>query len=168
MRLHFIPVLSLITIVGTACSSLEAYRVPETGADIATIEDEPYKFGDFEYLEVMSIDRSRIDGQSRGVPAAWSTENGQLLGDPEALIPLQIGIRKLEARACKYSPPLQDGLMFGGWHCGHAVLRLVVESGTHYRVRGLVNKKEDYAELWIENTESGQTVTNVTRVAIEG
>ena len=168
MRFHLVSVISVITIVGTACSSLEPYRLTENMAEIATIEDEPRSLllmtG---FVEVMSIDRRRIDGKSRGVPSIWMTEYGQPLGDPRTLIALQGGLRKLEVQACKYSLPLQYGHVFGAWHCGHAVLRLVVEPHTQYRLRGQVNKQDNYAELWIEYAKSGQTVADVTRVELE-
>lgn len=167
MRFRLATVVSVITIVGTACSSLEPYRVTENMTDIATIEDEPRNFllpADF--VEVMSIDRRRIDGQSRGVQAIWMTEYGQLLGDPRTLIALPAGLRKLEVQACKYSLPLKYGHVFGAWHCGHAVLRLVVERHTQYRLRGQVNKQDNYAELWIEYAKSGQTVADATRVEL--
>jgi hypothetical protein len=164
MRSHFFPLSLVIAVVGPACSSLEPYRVSATVTDIATIEDQAYKLLDSDFLEVMSIDRSRIDGQSRGINADWFPANGRILGDRDVLIPLRVGLRKLEVQACKYSPPLKYGHVLGGWHCGHAVLRLVVEPRTQYRLRGQVNKQDNYAELWIEYATSGQTAADVTRV----
>ena len=164
MRSHFLPVSLAIVIVVTACSNLEPYRVSETVTDIGTIEDQAYKFLNSYFLEVMSIDRSRIDGQSRGIRADWLPAEGGILGDRDVLIPLKVGLRKLEVQACKYSLPLNYGHVFGGWHCGHAVVRLVVEPRTQYRLRGQVNKQDNYAELWIEYAKSGQKAADITRI----
>lgn len=164
--MRFVCFLCLFSAITIGCSSLEAYRLPENIDEIATIEDKEPQIGSLNYFYVMSIDRKRIDSRSRGIPSSRLGKNLRALGDPEDWIPLRVGLRKLEVIVCKYSPDVLDLLSFSGWHCGHAVLPLVVESGVHYRLGGSVNKQEDYAELWIEDANSGRTVLDVTRVPI--
>jgi hypothetical protein len=116
---------------------------------------------------VLSIDRQRIDRQSRGAPPYLLPETGDSSDDSENWIRLRSGLRKLEVQVCKFLPGLLDLFTYRGWHCGHAVLPLFVESGMHYRLCGSLNKREDYAELWIEIAESGEAVTEVVRVDLE-
>ena len=151
----------------TACSSLEPYRLPENTNPIATIEDKERRIGSFDFNQVMSINRKRVDSESRGIPSHRLDESSDALGDPEDWIPLRAGLRKLEVQICKYSPGVLDLLSFSGWHCGHAVLPLAAESGAHYRLCGSVNKQGDYAEIWIEDARSGKTIVDIIHVPIE-
>ena len=157
MRLAFF--LFLITAIATACSSLEPYRFTESSGEGGTIEDQQARIGKLSYMEVMSIDRKRIDSRSRGIDADSLDQNDRAPGNPDKWIPLRAGLRKLEVLVCRYKFPW-------GWSCGRSVLPLVVEPGTHYRLCGSVNKQEDHAELWIEDARSGKTVVDTVRVPV--
>lgn len=165
--IRFVCFLLVLSTISTACSSLEPYRLLESTNPIATIADKERRIGSFDFYEIMSIDRKRVDSESRGIPSNRLDESFDGLGDPEDWIPLRAGLRKLEAQVCKYSPGVQDLLSFSGWYCGHAVLPLVAESGAHYRLYGSVNKQGDYAEIWIEDARSEKTVVDIIRVPIE-
>ena len=158
--------LLVISACCAGCSTLEPYRISGTTSDVAFVEDDrPGMYSDF-FRQILSIDRKRINSESRRLSANWSVKAGELPGDLDNWIPLRTGLRKLEVQVCEYDPSLWDLIAWSGWHCGHAVLALKAESGGHYRLNGTVNKKEDYAELWIENARSEEVVTDVTRVAI--
>lgn len=158
MRLVFF--LLLITAIATACSSLEPYRFTESSGETGTIEDKQARIGSLSFVEVKSIDRKRIDSGSRGIDSDNLDKTDRTLGNPDKWIPLRTGLRKLEVLVCGYEFPW-------GWSCGRSVLPLVVEPGTHYRLCGSVKKQEDYAELWIEDTRSGDTVVGIVRVPFE-
>jgi hypothetical protein len=109
-----------------------------------------------------------IDEQSRGVPAWFSTDYTLSHENPASLILIECGLRKLHVQICKYSPDILDLLsgIAGGlssWTCGHAVIRLDAENGRHYRIRGSINKKDDFSEFWIEDSETGHSVTHPVR-----
>ena len=165
--IRFVCFLLILSTVATACSSLKPYRLSENTGPIATIEDKEPRIGSFDFHQIMSIDRKRIDSESRGINSNRLDEGFDAPGDPEDWIPLRAGLRKLEVQVCKYSPGVLDLLSFSGWYCGHAVLPLVAESGVHYRLRGSMNKQGNYAEIWIEDARSQKTVVDIIRVPIE-
>ena len=163
-RIRFVFFAALLAAISVACSSLEPYRLPDNISEIGTLEDRKPRIGLRDYVHVMSIDRERINSASRGVSSVARDDGITETGNPRHWIPMRTGLRKLEVQACKFSPGLFDVLSFSGWYCGHAVLPLNVEAGAHYRLHGSVNKQEEYAELWIEEVESGKTVSGIVRV----
>ncbi len=165
--IRILPCLIAVLAIGSACSNLEEYRRPEQDVRIATIEDDPHSPGSLEYVKLMSIDRRRVDRDSRGVSLDRLGADAASLGDPDDWVPLDVGLRKLEARVCKYRPGLLDVLAYAGWYCGHAVISLEAEPGAHYVLRGDLNKRQGYAELWVEDGRSGEIVTEVTLTDIE-
>jgi len=155
----------LFSMLVASCSSLEPYRAPMTTSEYATIEDHPYRLGSTkDYDHVVSIDRKSVDSVSRGI-AKELYEKSNL---PESVaanaIMLEVGVHKLEVRACKAFFELEHVFEIGGaWHCGRAVLRLEVMPGVHYRLAGSVNGEEDCADLWIENAKSHEKVAGPVR-----
>ena len=123
--------------------------------------------GSLEYVRVLSIDRQRIDSESRHLPLGEFATGAIRPDDEKDWIPLRAGLRKLEVEVCKYSPDFLDVLAFTGWHCGHSVLRLTSESGSLYRLRGTVDKKQDRATLWIEDALSGDTVVSPVEAPLD-
>lgn len=164
---QILPCLIAVLAIGSACSNLEEYRRPKQDVRIATIEDDTHSLGSLEYVKLMSIDRRRIDQDSRGVSLDRLGADAASLGDPDDWVPLDAGVRKLEARVCKYRPGLLDVLAYSGWYCGHAVISLEAEPGVHYVLRGDLHKREGYAELWVEDGRSGAAVTEITRTDID-
>ena len=157
----------LFAALATSCSTLEPYRAPNTITEYATIEDHPYRLGSIkDYDYVVSIDRKSVDSMSRGI-AEGLYERSNLPGPVAAnAIMLEVGVHKLEVRACKAFFELEHIFEIGGaWHCGRAVLRLDVMAGVHYRLAGSVNGEDDYAGLWIENARSHEKVAGPVRVS---
>jgi len=152
--------------VGIGCATtLEPYIVPTSPAGYATIEDQPYRFGANKYVVVTTIERKRVDDKSRGVPETSSIAVNASEDKTGELIVVAAGPRKLEIEVCKFAPGFWDFFSyFGGWYCKSTVLRLEASPGSHYRVDGTLNKKEDYAEFWIENTESDEKVAGPIRI----
>lgn len=156
---HFV-LLAPAMLAMAACSTLEPYRIAGADAATAAIEDDRYQIGSREYVRVLSIDRQRIDSESRDLPLGEFAAGTVRPDDEEDWIPLRAGLRKLEVEVCKYSPDFLDLLAFSGWHCGHSVLRLTSEPGSLYRLRGTADKKENRATFWVEDAVSGDTVVS--------
>jgi len=151
---------------GCANMDLEPYRAPDSIASYAIIKDRPFKltlsFHD-KFIHILSIDRKRIDGKSRGIPKSVGSGHNDL---KKALV-LAVGVRKLHVEACREHATLFHVLFMPlGPHfrCADSILRLEASHGFQYRVRATVNKKDDYADFWIENIESGDKVTEPIRV----
>ena len=125
------------------------------------------QMGSLEYVRVLSIDRQRIDSESRDPPIGEFAAAGVSPDDEDNWIPLRPGLRKLEVEVCKYSPGFFDVLAFTGWHCGHSVLRLTSESGALYRLRGTLDKKANRATFWIEDALSGDTVVSPVEAPLD-
>jgi hypothetical protein len=150
-----------------ACSTLEPYRPAGAEADMAAIQDDRFRMGALEYVRILSVDRERIDSESRDLPIGQSAAGGVSPDHEDDWIPLQPGLRKLEVEVCKFAPGFLDVLALSGWHCGHTVLRLTCEPGSLYRLRGTVDKKEDRATFWIEDAVSGDTVVSTVEIPVD-
>jgi len=107
--------------------------------------DQPHEFGEFEFIDVLSIDRLRIDRDSRR--------------NADKKIAMEPGVRKVEVWACRYWLDLGDFFFpFDAWDCGRAVLRLEAEPGADYRVSARFSKKNKNARLWIVDVASQEIV----------
>lgn len=157
-------VLAPAVLAMAACSTLEPYRAAGEETGTAAIQDDRYQMGLLEFVRVLSIDRQRIDSQSRGLSPDEFAAGVKSPGSESDWIPLRPGLRKLEVEVCKFSPGFLDFLALSGWYCGHTVLRLTSEPGSLYRLRGTVDKKEDRVTIWIEDALSGDTVVSAVEV----
>ena len=155
--------LAFFSVIATACSSLEPYRLPENINNIAFIEDNYREWSYKGSVYVMSIDRKRIDADSRRASRIWFDKNDDSVEHSRNWIPMHAGLRKLEVTVASehYFSFICTRLY------GHGVLALQAESGAYYRLRGEVNKEERFAEVWIENAQSGETVVTATRLPTE-
>ena len=149
------------TMLVASCASvnMEPYRVPDSIASYATIKDRPAILNASDYVEIVSIDRKRVDSKSRRVPQGVGSGDN----DIKNVIVLAVGVRKLHIRACK-TPSTALSLLVSVEFCASSVLRLEANPGYQYRARATVNEKDDYADFWIESIESGEKVTEPIRV----
>lgn len=110
------------------------YEGPDAGPDVATLTFDPFpRLGSGKYVHVLTID----DG---------------LVARSRKAIRLQTGLRKIQVRACGVS------LLLPGWYCGEVFFRLQVVAGGAYRVQGEVVTRDDYADLWIEDSTGNNSV----------
>jgi|GEM_PF-7009795 len=152
----------LITMLMVGCASvkLEPYRVPGSISSYVTIKDRPFRIGMSEYEKIVSIDRKRVDSKSRGVPEDVGLDHNDL----KNVIVLAVGVRKLHIEACKFYFNVINIFFGSPWRCANSVIRLEASPGFQYRVRAILNKKDDYADFWIESIESGDKVIEPIRV----
>jgi hypothetical protein len=147
-----------------ACAPLEPCPVPESlvrldseyipAPGYATIEYTDYKVRvppqkHFEYI--LSIDR-KLDCKYAGLPKSGSADNDY----DKRLFAVVGGPHLLHVGGCRH--------FFNGYYCNETVLSLEAVSETQYRIKANINKKEDYADFWIENTDSGVRVAEPIRV----
>lgn len=165
MTAYWQPLAFFYMMFAVGCATLESYRLPANMTEYATIEDHPFRFGMNEYDHVVSIDRRRVDRESREIPEKLPAVTNLRSKTDGNVIVLNAGVRKLEVRVCESTWDLQHAFsLHGPWHCGRSVLRLEALPGRHYRLFGVVNHDEDSAELWIEAAQSHEKVAGPIRI----
>ena len=165
MRIHPLLWALFSGVLVTACATIEPCPVPGSlvrfdgvyspAPGYATIEYTPWKARvppqkHYEYIR--SIDR-KFDCKYVGLPKTESADNDY---DKRVLAVVE-GPHLLHVGACKDFFPR-------GYYCSDVVLRLEAVSEAQYRIKASINKKEDYADFWIENIESGAKVAEPIRV----
>jgi len=131
-------------VAGCANVNMETYRIPDSIASYATIKDRPYSLGKTDTVQIISIERERVDRESRGLPKAVASSDNDL----KNVIVLATGVRKLHVRACKLNELFFESYLGRLGMCASSVLRLEARPGFQYRVRAIVvTKKGDYADI---------------------
>ncbi len=145
-----------------ACSTLEPYRAPDTITDYATIEATAFAWGKRTYAYLMSLDRRRIDRKSDdapdgadGVPMRKGAACEKRLLITTCVV-VEPGLHKVHIMIC------ETGLTR---KCADAILSLDAKMGHRYLVAGKVSLRKDFADIWIEDMGSGDTVAGPLRVS---
>jgi hypothetical protein len=136
------------------CVSLDDYD-PSSGVGIL-IEDLVYLKQEglpgSSVIFVVEIDGVKVTNKMRvKMPPATAASSGGIA------LRLSPGTRKLKVRICE-----------SGWvgYCGEGYLRLEVRPDSRYRLRGELSKSKGYADIWVEDLQTGENA--IERMRIRG
>jgi hypothetical protein len=138
------------------------YPRPGPGEYEASIQDDYWVedvWGKDEFVFVVSIDRRVITTTGRGLPAEKPEEDPNRF---ENTIALNAGVQRMHLRACKRG---RNRIGFAGFYCTDRLVKLDALPDHRYRARALVNRQDDYADIWVEDLDSGEDVVEPVRLS---
>lgn len=112
-----------------------------------------------QYFSINSIDDHSIarDGSFR-------PQLEQRAAGSDYAIRIEPGVHELIATACAmFTNPLKAILLLNQYRCVRVRINLEVEKSRHYVLRGKIDKRKNFADIWIEDIASRTVVTERVR-----
>lgn len=107
---------------------------------------------------------SRIDDHPISRDGSFRPQLEQRAAGSDYAIRIEPGTHELIATACAiFTNPLKALLLLNQYRCVRVRINLEVEKSRHYVLKGKIDKRKNFADIWIEDIASRTAVTERVR-----